>query len=135
LDSLFTAIENTGIHISAELITIVKYGFVGVINTGIDYGISMLCGYVLKLDKRLSTAIGYTVGLICSFFLNGSITFRTSGNPVPFLVVNAVSLGVSVLSVNFLLKKLKLPFWLAKGITTVLTMAINFVGYRFWAYR
>jgi putative flippase GtrA len=135
LDSIFEAIEGFGIPISQTLVTIVKYGFVGVINTAIDYGVSMLCGYVLKLDKRLATALGYTVGLVCSFFLNGSITFRTSGSPLPVLAVNAVSLGVSVFLVNLLLKKLRLPFWLAKGITTLVTMAINFIGYRLWVYN
>jgi putative flippase GtrA len=117
-----------------ELVTLVKYGIVGVINTGVDYGISMLCGYVLKLDKRLATAIGYASGLVCSFFLNGKITFRNMGSPLPFLAVNAVSLGVSVLLVNLLLKKLRLPFWLAKGLTTIVTMVINYVGYRLFVY-
>jgi putative flippase GtrA len=119
---------------NAELMTIVKYGFVGVVNTAVDYGVSMLCGYALKLDKRLATALGYASGLVCSFFLNGKITFRNMGSPLPFLAVNGVSLGVSVLLVNLLLKKLRLPFWLAKGLTTLVTMIINYVGYKTFVY-
>jgi len=113
---------------------IVRFGLVGIANTAVDYSVSVLLRYLANAPEWAATACGYVCGLVCSYILNGRFTFKTRGRILQFLAVNAVSLALSV-ALAQLFAWLNVPFWLGKGATVLVTMSVNFVGYRLWVYK
>jgi len=57
------------------LSTLVRYGLVGVINTGTTIAAMVSLAY-LGIHYTIYTAIGYLLGFIVSYVLNGIFTFR-----------------------------------------------------------
>jgi len=105
---------------------------VGVVNTAVDYAVALCLNYLLGVPEIWAQISGYCCGIVCSFILNGRFTFKAKGKILQFIIVNAVSLGISTL-ITYLLSPL--PYWLAKGIVTLITMCINFFGYKLFVYR
>jgi len=61
-----------------ELKTMVRYGFVGLLNTGVF----TLTAYLLsrsQLHYAIYTALAYIVAIVFSFWMNALFTFRKSG--------------------------------------------------------
>ncbi len=117
---------------------VVRFGFVGGINTLVDIGVFSLV-VIIGVPRVPAQVAGYLAGTINSFFWNKHFTFRDKGHTnitklVFFLAVNAVSLGASSVGI-FLLPLMGMPLWMAKGCVTFLSLAINFLGYRFFVFR
>jgi putative flippase GtrA len=106
---------------------------VGAVNSALDYGISNALVYLFGVTEWLSTALGYCCGVVCSYILNGRFTFKSKGNILRFIVVNAVSLSASILLAQ-LWSSVGLEYWLAKAITIAVTTVINFIGYRLFVF-
>ncbi|GAA4337537.1 hypothetical protein GCM10023165_15620 [Variovorax defluvii] len=58
---------------------LIRYAFVGVLNTGLGYAVIFLCMGVLDWSPVASNIAGYAVGFVVSFTLNRSFTFRSKG--------------------------------------------------------
>lgn len=112
---------------------IVKFGFVGVIATLIDYGGMILCKEVLGLNVLLSVAIGFTISVIANYLLSVKYVFDVDKskskqrNFVLFIIFSVIGLlltelimylGTDILHVNYILIKI-----LATGIV----MVFNFI--------
>ena len=63
----------------AEIVKIIKFCFIGALNTAIDWGISSICFVLLKLAETISNGIGYTIGGLFSYTVNRKWTFKTKG--------------------------------------------------------
>jgi putative flippase GtrA len=113
---------------------IVRFGLVGIANTAVDYGVSLSLRYLLSAPEWASTAVGYVCGLACSYVLNGRFTFKAKGRILQFIAVNAVSMAASIALVQ-LFTLMNVPYWLGKGATVLVTMTVNFIGYRLWVYK
>ena len=103
-----------------------------------------LCAYAalstaLALSVTWSKAISYLAGVVVGFALNKRWTFqssrRTWTEPVSYLSLYAVTLGVNVgcnaLVLSWLVDQRAIAFLLATGVTTV----INFLGMRLVTFR
>jgi putative flippase GtrA len=93
----------------------------------------------LGLSIHWSKAISYLAGVVVGFVLNKNWTFRSSRRtwiePVSYLLLYAVTLGVNIgcnsLVLVWLADQTALAFLVATGVTTVL----NFLGMRLVTFR
>ncbi len=119
---------------------VILFLIIGGINTAVDYLVFTAAELATPLPIEYSQACGYIAGIISSFILNQAFTFRDAEKSnsvikiVRFILVNAVSLGVSMYGIK-LLTLLGLNKYVAKTIITVVTMAINYIGYKLFVFR
>lgn len=114
---------------------LVRYGAVGLLNTGIDFLIFTVCLKVFLFPELVSQAIGYSSGVVNSFFMNRAFTFRAKhvrsiGAFLTFVLINLVSLGASLLVMHALRSAFAIGVYPAKIIATFISWTINFVGSR-----
>lgn len=97
----------------------VRFGLVGLTNTGVDVTLFALLTHGLHWLVPLANVVSYSAGIMNSFFLNKYWTFR---DPTPlsrslrpgirFIVVNV--LGLLISTVTVMLLALRLPPVIAK---------------------
>ena len=112
------------------------FALVGVINTGVDFGVFSLAFLLINTNVIIPQIFGYVAGLACSFFLNKHFTFRSKTNSmrqaILFLAVNIFTLSVSLIAMHLLSNVIGIQEHIAKlFFVTPLTMVLNFLGYRF----
>ena len=134
----------------------IRFGIVGVLNTLIQYLIEQLCYYglfrgvsfeeagrVLGLageDVRVFTvtAIGFIVSVTHAYFWNSRFVFREKGSLRRYLrTVASYALTGLILSpvIKRALQGLGLPFWAASLLSLAVTVPLNFLLNKFWAFR
>lgn len=118
-----------------------KFGFVGCLNTLIDFGIFSLLNSVFGVNYIISQIISYSSGTLNSYFCNKFWTFRdtrtrkkTTSEVIQFIVVNAASLSVSIIGLSILLRDNSMNSLIAKILSMGLAQVVNFLGYRFWVF-
>lgn len=112
---------------------------VGLVCVAADLSVYTALSDGLGIRLTAAKAISYLVGVAVGFGLNKRWTFRSSrrtwSEPISYLLLYAVTLGINVVCNNFVLSLLPnwrlLAFLLATGITTV----INFSGMRLVTFR
>ena len=145
----------------AELLRVLKFGLIGVLNTGIDYGMFFVFFSLLHVDKSLAQVLATAVSMTNSYFMNRYWTFRQTGRAQAgemgkFIIVNLVSMGVTILCLNLFYDALHLErianlFFGALGlrlrlegsgavlfcklVATPFSLAVNFLGNRLWVFR
>jgi putative flippase GtrA len=62
-----------------HLLTLSRFGLVGIVNTGIGLSIITALDLGLHLDSHLANAAGYAAGMVSGFLLNRSFVFRSGG--------------------------------------------------------
>ncbi|WJH34895.1 GtrA family protein [Paenibacillus sp. CC-CFT747] len=117
----------------------IKFNLVGLLNTAIDFVVfSLLVG--LGVPYLASQCVSYGAGIVNSFLLNRSWTFRErqgarGAQAVRFLLLNAVTLGLSLLLLYAFKTGLGLHPMAAKVIVTIFTTLVNFAGSKLWVFR
>jgi putative flippase GtrA len=116
-----------------------RFSLVGVLNTLVDFLVFTLLVQV-GLHYVASQAVSYGCGLVSSFLLNRSWTFRSQRADdrllVPrFLIVNLCAWAVLELALLALVGRAGLPAVLGKVLATPLSLAVNFLGNRYWVFR
>lgn len=108
----------------------VKFGMVGVINTLVDYGVFWLLNHWLPYHG--AKVISYCCGMISSFILNRRFTFGdreavTAVKGAKFVLVNLLSLLVSLGVITLCVEVFHIQESIANIISTPFSMAVNFV--------
>ena len=147
----------------APLVQFVKFGLVGISNTVISYVVDMLFFYWLlgplwqegslrvfgnelpAQDARtvLCKTLGFIAGVLNSYLLNSRYVFQSKAEKRPhpfrsFLKLAASSLLTSLVLSSFLtlrLQALGLPNYLATLCALAVTIPLNFLFSKFWAFR
>lgn len=121
---------------------LLRFAAVGCINTGVDFLTFTILHSAFHTDKLICQVAGYSMGVANSFILNKLWTFESHGSKyessrelLKFVVVNAVSLGVSLLGLQILNGNLKVNVYISKVIVTVLAQAVNYFGYKLWVFK
>jgi putative flippase GtrA len=125
----------------AFLVSALRYGVAGVLNTLVGFSIILALDLGLHLDPHLANAIGYAVGICVSFALSKLFVFKarktTRSAPLRYVVAVAVAFGLNqgVLT----LAKLALPhgaLWsvAAQGSAAVTYTAALFLMSHFWVF-
>lgn len=126
------------------IIDFVKFGVVGVINTFTSYGIVNLCYYVLKLHLQLSNAIAFIISVLVSFSLNSIFVFKkkfkSKKNLINTLIKTYLSYSFTGLILTAILIHIEcniigIPLYIASLLNLVITVPINFILNRFWAFK
>lgn len=118
----------------------VSYGFIGVLNTFLDIGVYVILVTVVGSPPSIAQIFGYSVSMLNSYFMNRAITYKRTGvidlkEFMQFLIVNMLSLGLSVLLLCVFHDLLGLGDYVSKLLTTGPTMIITFAGTHFWVFR
>ncbi len=123
-----------------EYIRIIKFGFVGVFNTLIDWAIFFVLTTFLSFSASLSHIISYSCGTVFSYVGNKFFTFKSKSKvtlveTAKFVAVNLISLAVSTAVIFVFADKLGWNELMAKIPATVAAMAVNFLGNRFFVFN
>ncbi|WP_342427776.1 GtrA family protein [Paenibacillus sp. FSL L8-0158] len=124
----------------AQLLPMIRFGIVGLVNTGVDYIIFMLLAWA-GIPVIVAQIISYSCGTANSYILNSKWTFNkqlsnnTNKGQLPkFIVINLIVLGITSLLLQVLHTGTELPLALSKLIATAVAMIINYIGSRYWVF-
>ena len=88
----------------------------------------------------LCKALSYCIGAVVSFFTNCRFTFQLGegggrGLIWKFIVVNLVSMGVSLGAMGVMSKNSGIPVWLSYILSGLFSFVTNFLGNRLWVFQ
>lgn len=135
------------------IVEINKFVLVGLMNTGIDFGVLNLLMWATGIDKGrwliLLNMISFGTAVVNSYFWNKFWTFkakdssRVSWEFSQFLIVSIIGLIINT-SIVYLLATFTSPMFglsqriwtnLAKVTATALSLVWNFLGYKFIVFK
>ena len=134
------------------ILQFVKFGIVGVSNTLISYSIEMLCYYVIfagvawgnTVKIAVTSALAFMVSVTNSYYWNNRYVFgkgeqQSLVQHLAAYVKTVICYGVTGLVLAPLLKAwvsgMGVPYWAASMGTLIVTIPINFMLNKFWAFR
>ena len=128
-----------------ELINIltqfIKFGIVGAINTILSYLITNINYYVLNLHAQLANIIAFIITVFISFILNSKYVFKPEKqNFWKSLLKVYASYSITGLFITAILIYIEeeifgIPHYIATFMNLVITIPINFLLNKFWAYK
>lgn len=130
----------------------IKFLCVGLINTGVDFGVLNLLMFLFGITKGIGysffKAISFIVAVTNSYFLNKRWTFRKGGKMekeefAKFIVVSLIAFGINVGTASVLvsfvgpLGNISPYIWanISALAATVFTTLINFFGYKYFVFK
>ncbi|WP_300902879.1 GtrA family protein [uncultured Clostridium sp.] len=126
-------------YFGKQMYKFVKFGFVGVLNTLINwiiFAILNICGvYYL-----VSNFIAYIVATINSYIWNSKWVFKYKGERrnetiIKFIVLNLIGLVLNTSILYLLVDKLLFNKLIALIITTLIVMVINYIVNKIWVFK
>lgn len=130
------------------LIQFIKFGLVGVTNTLLSYAIYLLVLFLTKplevsWDIYVGSVLSFVLSVLWSFFLNNRLVFKAekgSRSLWKSLLKTYVSYGFTgIILANILLyvwvSVLGVPKTIAPAINLLITVPLNFILNKFWAFR
>lgn len=140
-----------------NFLQLIKFALIGVSNTLVDYGVTFALNALFGIFF-LARIIGYVCGILNSYFWNTRWTFREerrrdAREVVSFLIVNLVTLGISLLLQGLFRDVLHLGDWwlnlAGEGFLTKLlnadrfcmllafpfTLLVNFLGNKLFVFN
>ena len=136
----------------AALLQFIKFGIVGVSNTAISYGMEMLFFYVLlarstmpqSAKVMLTSAAAFVVSVTNSYFWNNRYVFGNGAKKRlaeharayfrTMLCYAVTGLALSP-AIKMWLVGMGVPFYAASLASLAVTIPLNFVLNKFWAFR
>jgi len=124
-----------------ERIRMVKFALVGVVNTGVDFAIFVLLVYALGVSALPAQVASYAGGVANSFWMNRKWTFRATGSgshwqeAIRFAAVNGASFLAATAVLIALHRGLAWSPAVAKIASISLSVAVNYLGSRYWVFR
>lgn len=113
---------------------IIRFAVVGIAGAAVDFGVTLLCKEVLKINKFVSNATGFVLAATFCFFLNKYWTYQSQrplawSEYLVFIAVSLVGLGINTAVVYVLNEKAKMNFYLSKcfaiGVASVWNFVVN----------
>ena len=121
----------------------IKFGIVGCSTTVISYGVYSLFVYI-GLPYLVANICGFVVGTLNSFIWNSLFVFKKDEsekrNPYLVLIKTFLTYGISNLLLSSLLlfllvEKAKISEYIAPVLVLTITVPLNFVVNKFWAFK
>jgi len=131
----------------AELINLlkqfIKFGIIGAINTVLSYIISNGAYYLLNLHEQIANLIAFFITVFISFCLNSKFVFKQNEKKRDIcksLLKVYASYSITGLFLAAILLYIEeqligIPHYIATLINLVITVPINFILNKFWAYN
>ncbi len=116
-----------------------KYTLVGGLNTGVDFAVFCALEYGVGMGSVWAQTISYIAGVANSYLLNRYWTFqvkdkRSMAELMRFILINVLSFAAAT-AVLLGLEQGGLESALAKIVSVICSLAVNYVGYRLWVFR
>ncbi|MFB7140168.1 GtrA family protein [Gottfriedia sp. NPDC056225] len=118
----------------------VKFGIVGLINTGVDFIVFTLLIYALtNMPYIVAQVISYSCGIVNSYLLNKRWTFKAKNQngvqeKMRFVIVNAITLLLTLLILKVCSEWFGLSVLVSKLVATCVSVLMNYVGSRYWVF-
>lgn len=119
-----------------------RFSTIGVANTLIDFFVFTIAHSLIGINYTVSQALGYSFGVVNSFIFNKKWTFQdrdtnknTTHELLQFVVVNLISMIITMVAINFLVKSLNLNVYISKIIVTIIAQITNFLAYKLWVFN
>lgn len=119
----------------------VKFGIVGVLNNLISYG-TYLALWFLGVHYMIANIIGFSVSVFNSYYWNNKYVFSSDKKRVwwkTFFKTYISYAGTGIILSNILLflwvDKIGISAIISPIINLIITVPINFVVNKFWAYK
>lgn len=126
------------------LLQFIKFGIIGGINTLLTYLISNVGYYAFHLHEQICNLISFFITVLISYLLNSRFVFKPEeGDAQPWYKALAkvyASYALTELVLTGILlfvqeRLLKVPHFIATFINLCITVPLNFVLNKYWAYR
>lgn len=125
------------------VIQFLKFGIVGVINTVLSYIITNGCYYIFHLHAQVSNFIAFAITVFISFNLNGKFVFNENNEKRSFwksLLKVYASYSITGLFLTAILLYIEeqvfgIPHYIATLMNLVITIPVNFILNKCWAYK
>ena len=123
-------------------IQFIKFGFVGVSNTLISLAVYYVCLH-FGLHYIVANTLGFVVGTINAYFWNNKFVFKkeegevrdTKKSVVKVFISYGFTLGLSTVLLAFWVDGLHISEGVAPILNLLVTIPLNFVLNKFWAFR
>jgi len=119
----------------------VKFGIVGVGNSAIDFTGFIIGTRILGLHYLAANTLSWTFAVTFSFIVNKFWTFRSRDTSVigkqsaKFIIVSSVSLILSLIILDILIRLLGIHDVLSKLLTIGIIMFWNFFMNKYWTFN
>lgn len=116
-----------------------KFGVVGASGLIVDFGFTILCKEVLRIQKYVANAIGFVLASSSNYYLNRIWTFE-SKNPAigvefsEFFLISLIGLGLNTLILYILVSRYKKKFYISKAIAIGIVTLWNFFANAFFTF-
>jgi putative flippase GtrA len=118
-----------------------KFTLVGAANSVLTFVVFTVLLKAFSLHYLLALFVAWLVGMTFSYALNSAWVFRTGGKFAPgtryfkFLLAGAVSLGLNLLVLRFLVERTGWdPFYVQLGLVPFI-VGFNFSTAKYWSLR
>ena len=116
-----------------------KFSAIGILNTGLHYGVFMVLYGLAEINYLIASTAGYCVGMINSYFMNRRWTFasdsdRVLGQLTRFVAVNVLALGTNAGLLYSLVTIINLQPQIAQIGAIIGSMSVNFICNKFWTF-
>ncbi|OXM87517.1 hypothetical protein CF651_04805 [Paenibacillus rigui] len=115
-----------------------KFGFVGGVNTTIDFGVFTLLT-LAGVPYLAAQCVSFLCGNLNSYLMNRKWTFQQKGNGIgreglKFVSVSLLSLLLTTSLLVWLHQSLQYPLLLSKLLSATAGMMVNYLGSRLWVF-
>lgn len=118
---------------------LIRFTLVGGIGTTAHYAVLILLVSGLFIHPVIGSVTGFLVGMIINYWLNRRFTFssqRSHGEAFwRFGTVALVGIIVNTVIMALFTVSFRLHYLISQVIATILTLAWNFLGSRYWVFR
>ena len=127
----------------ANIMQFVKFGLVGLSNTILHYCIYMIC-ILMGFRYMFANFTAFTISIINSFYWNNKYVFKNRGEVKRFWLYTFIKTYISYSLTGILLNSvllyieidiLEINKWIAPIANLLITIPLNFVINKFWAYN
>ena len=127
----------------------VKFGIVGVSNTlislAVTWGVMAIFNFGFSVyttwSLNVSTTVGYVAGVCNSYFWNKRYVFKSakekSGKKAfaKMFLCYGVTYLISMVLMDIMVEYLHIPGWIAPIPRLVITIPLNFIANKLWAFK
>jgi len=127
-------------YITETAVQFMKFGIVGVLNTVIGLGVYYIFIYIDTSLYIAGNTAGFIAGVLNSYYWNNKYVFTKSedGHLKPLMRTFAAYGGTFLLGTALLfimVQYLKISEWIAPLINLAVTIPLNFLLNKFWAFK
>jgi len=126
-----------------NIMQFIRFCFVGISNTMLHYFIYLVC-LLIGIQYMLANFIGFTIGVANSFYWNNRYVFKDNGENKRFWLLTFlktyISYGLTGILLNSVLLHIEVGTLginqlIAPIANLLITIPLNFVINKFWAYK